>query len=97
MDARLEVLASISKGTSERGVAQSAQLQQQIWSQAVAASRTDPTQNTARTRLPANNEMFDVTTERAVAFQAHLPDLVFYLLIFIALMSALLAGYSMAK
>lgn len=97
VNARLEVQASISKGTPERGVAESTQLQQQIWSQAVAASRNDPTQNSARIVLPAINEMIDVTTERAVAFRAHLPYLVFYLLIFIALMSALLAGYNMAK
>ena len=47
--------------------------------------------------LPAINEMIDVTLERGVAFQAHLPYLVFYLLICIALMSLLLAGYAMAK
>jgi len=47
--------------------------------------------------LPAINEMIDVTTERSVAFLAHIPVLVFYLLMFIALMSALLAGYGMAK
>jgi multisubunit Na+/H+ antiporter MnhB subunit len=98
LDARVEVQASVSpEGKPERGVAQSAQLQQQIWSRAVAASRTDPTQNSARMLLPAINDMMDVTTERSVAFQAHLPVLVFYLLVFIALMSALLAGYGMAK
>jgi hypothetical protein len=97
LGARLEVQAGVSEGTPERGVAQSAQLQHQIWSRAVAASRTDSTQNSARMLLPAINEMFDVTTERGVAFQAHLPYVVFYLLIFIALMSALLAGYGMAK
>lgn len=98
LGARLEVQASVSpEGTPERGAAQSAQLQQQIWTRAVAASRTDSTQNSARLLLPAINEMMDVTTERGVAFQAHLPDLVFYLLMFIALMSALLAGYGMAK
>ena len=97
LDARLEVQSSISKGTPTRGVEESAQLQQQIWSRAVAASRTDPTGNATRMLLPAINEMIDVTAERAVAFQAHLPYLVFSLLVFIALMSALLAGYGMAK
>ncbi len=52
LEARLEVQASVSdEGTPERGVAQSAQLQQQIWTRAVAASRTDPTQNSARLLL----------------------------------------------
>jgi multisubunit Na+/H+ antiporter MnhB subunit len=97
LGARLEVQAGVSEGTPERGVAQSERLQQRIWSRAVAASRTDSTQNSARMLLPAINEMIDITTERGVTFQAHLPYLVFYLLIFIALMSALLAGYGMAK
>ena len=97
LGARLEGQAGVSEGTPERGVVQSALLQQQIWTRAVAASRTDSTQNSARMLLPAINEMIDVTLERGVAFQAHLPYLVFYLLIFIALMSALLAGYAMAK
>lgn len=97
LGARLEVQAGVSEGTPERGVVQSALLQQKIWTRAVAASRTDSTQNSARMLLPAINEMIDVTLERGIAFQAHLPYLVFYLLIFIALMSALLAGYAMAK
>ena len=97
LGARQEVQAGVSEGTPERGVAQSARLQQQIWIQAVSASRTDPTQNSARLLLPAINDMIDVTTERGITFEAHLPYLVFYLLIFIALMSALLAGYGMAK
>lgn len=95
---RLQVQAQVSNdGTPEREVARSAQLQQQIWSRAVTASRMDLTQNSARLLLPAINEMIDVTTERGEAFHAHLPNLVFYLLLFLALMSALLAGYAMAK
>jgi hypothetical protein len=97
LGARLEVQAGVSEGAPERGVTQSERLQQQIWSRAVAASRTDSTQNSARMLLPAINEMIDITTERGITFQAHLPYLVFYLLIFNALMSALLAGYGMAK
>lgn len=98
LNARLDVQASLPDlGAAERAMAQSSQLQVRIWSQALVASRGDPTQNSARLLLPAINEMIDVTLERAVAFQTHLPVLIFYLLMFIALMSALLAGYGMAK
>jgi hypothetical protein len=52
---------------------------------------------TARLLLPALSEMIDVATSRAVGQKIHLPALVFYLLIGIALLSGLLAGYAMSK
>ena len=98
LDARLEVQTNLSDDRIvERGMAKTSQLQKEIWSRALEASRGDSTQNSARLLLPALNDMTDVTTERAVAFRAHLPTLIFCLLIFLALMSALLAGYGMAK
>jgi uncharacterized membrane protein SirB2 len=98
LNARIGVQASLPDiGAAERGMVQASQLQRQIWSRAIAATRADPTQKSALLLLPAIGEMMDVATERDVAFHTHLPTLIFYLLIFIALMSALLAGYSMAK
>ena len=46
--------------------------------------------------LPALNQMIDITTTRSVAMQNHPPSIIFIMLIFLALLSALLAGYSMA-
>lgn len=98
LDARLRMQASLPDlKAAGREMERSAQLEREIWARAVASSRLDPSQNAARLLLPALNQMFDVTAERSVAFQAHLPPLIFYLLMFIALMSSLLAGYSMAK
>jgi hypothetical protein len=98
LDARLRVQNSLPDlNAAKREMERSAQLEQAIWSRAVAGSRLDASQNSARLLLPALNAMFDIATERAVAFQAHLPRLIFYLLMFIALMSALLAGYAMAE
>jgi hypothetical protein len=74
-----------------------ARLQQEIWERAVASSRLDPTHESARLLLPALNQMIDVTTSRTVALHTHLPSLIFALLILIALLSGLLAGYAMAK
>jgi len=39
----------------------------------------------------------DAATSRTIAQKIHLPSLVFYLLICIALLSGLLAGYAMSK
>jgi hypothetical protein len=46
--------------------------------------------------LPALNQMIDITTTRLVTMQIHPPSIVFIMLIVMALLSALLAGYSMA-
>ena len=98
VDARLEAFAHIPDMKAFRQAnAQSGQLQQQIWARAVAASRNDPTQNSARLLLPALNEMIDVTTSRTIATDTHLPWLVFALLVFIALASGVVAGYAMSK
>jgi hypothetical protein len=96
--ARLGAYAHIPQMNAfHQGVAQAEQLQQQIWARAVAASRNDPTQNTARLLLPALNEMIDITTTRTIAIDTHLPGLVFSLLVLVALSSGLVAGYAMAK
>ena len=72
-------------------------IQQEIWSKAVIASQSDQTKNAARLLLPALNSMIDVTTTRAVALHTRLPALILYLLVSVALLSGLLAGYAMSK
>jgi hypothetical protein len=78
-------------------IAEAAQLQRQIWTQAVAAGQRDQTQNTTRLLLPAISEMIDVTTARNVALRTHLPALIFVLLVAVAVLSAFVAGYAMSK
>jgi|SRR5262245_42935574 len=82
---------------ADQEFARAAQLQQKIWSGAVTAGRDDPTQNADRMLLPALNEMIDITTDRAVAIHTHLPPLIFILLVSVALLSGLVAGYAMAR
>ena len=82
---------------AEQELARVGELQKEIWSRAVAASRNDPTQNTARLLLPAINEMIDITTARTIAMHTQLPRLIFVLLSAVSLTSGLLAGYAMAK
>jgi len=82
---------------AEAELAGAEQLQKQIWSAARFSSSSDPTQNSARLLLPAVNEMIDVTTARTVALHMHLPWLIFSLLVIVALLSSLLAGYAMAQ
>ena len=72
-------------------------LQQQIWTKAVAAA-TAPggSQSSVMLLLPALNEMIDITTTRTMAGQMHPPPVVFGLLFALMLLGALLAGYAMA-
>jgi hypothetical protein len=98
VDARLRAYEQLQRATvTEEEFARAEKIQQTIWGKAIALSRTDPTQNTARLLLPALNDMIDVTTDRNVALHTHLPPLIFSLLLLVALVSGILAGYSLAK
>ena len=98
LDARLGVYQKLPDlKAAKQELVRGGQIQQEIWSRAVSASRDDSTQNAARLLLPALNVMIDITTSRTMALHTHLPLLIFALLVFMALASGLLAGYSMAK
>ena len=45
--------------------------------------------------LPALNQMIDITTTRTAAAQIHQPVIIFVMLIGLALVTALLAGYNL--
>lgn len=47
--------------------------------------------------LPAINEMIDITTTRAEALRFHPPWPIFFMLLFTALVCALLGGHAMLK
>jgi hypothetical protein len=78
-------------------LARQAALQDEIWTRAVAACREPGAPaSSAILMLPALNEMFDITTTRAVAAQNHPPGIIFVMLGALSLFSALLAGYGMS-
>jgi hypothetical protein len=98
LQARLDIYASIDKGADPAtATAAASRLQQQIWNAGVAASRQDMTNRIAMSVLPAFNDMIDITSARAVARDTHMPVLITALLMGVALLSALLAGYAMAR
>ena len=73
LDARLGVYEKLPDlAAAAEDLQHAAQLQQEIWSHAIAGSRDDPTQNVARLLLPALNDMIDVTTSRTIALHTHL-------------------------
>jgi hypothetical protein len=98
LDARVLAYEQFAqREASGREFERASEIRQRIWSQAVSASQADPTHDAGRLLLPALNEMADVATARAMALEFHLPAFIFYLLICLGLLTALLAGYAMSK
>jgi hypothetical protein len=102
LDSRLRVYEKLDLPTlesAEREMEHVTMLQRSIWSLAVIATSREGevSQTTARLLLPAVNDMIDVTTSRTVALYTRMPGLLLGMLLSVALLSALLAGYAMAK
>jgi len=75
----------------------STQLQYEIWTHAVEATRsTGPHPEAGKLLLPALNDMINITTTRTMAERIHPPPIIFGLLFLVALVCSLLAGYGMA-
>ncbi len=83
---------------AKQELARSQRLQNEIWAQAVAATRAPEGRTGGELLfLPALNAMFDITTVRVVATQIHPPLVIYAMLIALALASALLSGYQSAS
>jgi len=99
LDSRLEVyrkLPDLDAALTE--LKRSTDLQNGIWTRAVAASRRPEAHtNAAMLLLPALNEMFDITTTRTMAARTHPPTVIYYFLLLTAFGCALLAGHAMAS
>jgi hypothetical protein len=95
VDARIATYRKLPDlGAAREELARSQNLQSDIWRQAVAALRLpDARPGTDLLLLPALNQMFDITTVRVTASQMHPPVIVYWMLVGLALASALLAGY----
>jgi hypothetical protein len=96
LEARLHAYDDLDSGHDfESAMAKASLLQQQIWAKAVEATSQDTSSRTLV--LSSLNEMIGVTTARAVAWQTNLPTVILVLLLCVALLTSLLAGYGMAK
>ncbi len=79
-------------------LAETAAMQESIWTKALAASRRpDATTPAAMLLLPALNDMIDITTTRETATRDHPPLVIYLLLAGLSLVGSLLVGYGMAE
>jgi len=98
LDARIQAFQKIlDRPAADEEFARAARIEQQIWSQSLAAGQAEPTHNVDRLLLPALNQMSDVANMRAIALETYMPELIFWLLVCVVLMSGVLAGYAMAR
>jgi hypothetical protein len=98
VDSRLEAYRKMpdlaaAKAEFER----SKTLQNDIWTQAVTATRDAGYQPVALQILPAISRMISISTQRTVALEVHPPTIIFVMLAGLMLVGALLAGYGMAS
>ena len=98
LDARLTFYRSLQDPVAAEEAAKKVNaLQGQIWKTAIEATRLPGGADGGRLLLPALNEMIDIVTTRTMALQMHPPLVVFGMLFGLSLVSALLAGYGLAK
>lgn len=95
LDVRLGIAQMPDEASAESEMRHAAKLQQAIWSRAVSANNEGVPGATLL--LAAVNQMVGIEEEQAIAVRTHLPLLVFSLLAATALLSALVAGFGMAR
>jgi hypothetical protein len=95
-DSRIATYRAFSGSGAEAAreeLTRTAVLQQEIWSQAVAACRDLPPATVVL--LPAINAMFDIATSRLAARQMHPPEIIYVVLALLSLACGFLVGYEM--
>ena len=97
LDVRIDTYAHATETGVAGWLTKGAELQSAIWTRLAAAARQDSTPRTASLVLPPVNEMFDLATTRLLATRRHPPIAIYLMLGSMVLVSALLAGFGMAK
>lgn len=99
LDARLDVFQKLpDMEAAEASLARADALQTQIWPMAVKACQESGSVPATTLLLSALNEMFDVATLRTITSRVMHPPLVIFAMLFsLALISSLLAGYSLGS
>jgi hypothetical protein len=98
VDSRLETYRRLpNMAAAEMEMAKSNNIQEEIWVEAIAATRLpDAHPSSSLLLLPALNDMFDIATTRTMVLQLHPPRIIYALLFALGLICSLLAGYRMA-
>jgi hypothetical protein len=98
LDLRLDAYRRLPDiAAAKAGLVKASRVQDEIWREAVTASRADGASPGApMLLLSALNAMFDITTTRTLVTEIHPPIIIFVMLFALALATSLLVGYGMA-
>ena len=98
VDSRLETYRRLPNMEAARmEMTKSKNIQEEIWTEAVAATRLRNSHvDAGKLLLPALNNMIDIATTRTMALQMHPPRIIYVLVFGLGLICSLLAGYRMA-
>ena len=99
VESRLETYRRLpNMAEAEKEMANSKKIQEEIWTEAVDATRLPESHPSAGLLLlPALNNMIDITTTRTMALQIHPPRIIYALLFSLGLICSLLAGFRMSS
>ncbi len=99
LDAELQAIKALPDiRTAKRAYSRSSSIKLDIQNQVIAACRNPTTQPIASyVLLPAINEWIANSTNRIVAANTHPPFMIYAVLVGLALVSSLIAGYGMAE
>jgi len=98
LDARIDVYRRLAdREDTAPAEEQSRQIQREIWSIAVSASERSPTTTAGMQIVPALNEMINIETSRTMTRQMHPPQIIFFMLGALILVSATISGFGTAK
>jgi hypothetical protein len=99
LDSRLETYRRLpDMAAAEIEMAESKKIQEEIWTEAVEATRLpDSHPSAGLLLLPALNNMIDISTTRTMALQLHPPRIIYALLFGLGLICSLLAGFRMSS
>jgi hypothetical protein len=89
--------APIYSAAEEAALAHAAQIQEQMWKQAIEAAKATGNPAILTLTSQALEAVFDAPVKQHAALQRHPPLITYVLLYIVALTSALLAGYGMFK
>lgn len=98
VELRIESYKALGEDTARfrAGLAETTKLQQRVWRMASECAARDPSPAVLSLLLPPINDMIDITTTRVAAIRAHLPSVIYLLLVLLALASGLLIGRGLA-
>jgi hypothetical protein len=97
LECRIEVYRNISDKNKVTVLEEkTATLQLNIWKASIAAGQQTDKISASLLLLPALNSMFDIYSTRTAIRQIHQPNIIFFVMIILALVCSLIAGFGMS-